>query len=114
MYFVYARRNMSSSNTKFSAFISHLLLSFTQIHNYVNFCLMYYHPECIRLQLKEEEAEKLTAIKCPNCVERMMDSPLYHESEYYFLSYFFVFDKMLITTERGCQEFLDNSFYTMD
>ena len=66
-----------------------------------------YHPECIGLQLKEEKAEKLTAFNCPSCVERRMDSPLYHESEYYFLSYFFSFDKMLIATETGCQKFFE-------
>ena len=36
-----------------------------------------------------------------------MDSPFYHESEYYFLSYFFAFDKMLIAKEKGCQHFFD-------
>ena len=36
-----------------------------------------------------------------------MDSPFYLKSEYYFLSYFFAFDKMLIATEKGCQHFFD-------
>ena len=48
-----------------------------------DYCLEYYHPECIGLNITEEYAESLSSFKCVICTDNGIDSPLYIEGETY-------------------------------
>ena len=46
-----------------------------------DYCLEYYHPKCIGLNITEEYAETLSSFKCVFCTDKGIDSPLYIEGE---------------------------------